>query len=124
MTARFRGLSPMLRTADIQATIQFYESVLGFECTGFNEDWGWASLEREGITIMIASPNSHETWEKAVFTGSLYIRLENVAEFWQKVKEKARVCYPLETFEYGMKEFALYDNNGYLLQFGEEIAGK
>ena len=73
---------------------------------------------------MIARPNAHETWEKAVFTGSFYIRLENVAEFWQKLKGKARVCYPLETFEYGMKEFAVYDNKGYLLRFGEEIAGK
>jgi len=32
-----------------------------------------------------------------------------------------RICYPIETFEYGMREFAIYDNNGYLLQFGEAV---
>ena len=30
------------------------------------------------------------------------------------------VVYPMETFGYGMREFAVYDNNGYLLQFGQE----
>jgi uncharacterized glyoxalase superfamily protein PhnB len=109
-----------LRTTDIKGTIQYYESVLGFECSSFNEEWGWASLSKDGVTIMIASPNAHETWDKAVFTGSLYITVENVTEFWQKVKEKVRICYPLEAFDYGMNEFAQYDNNGYLLQIGEE----
>ena len=26
----------------------------------------------------------------------------------------------IETFEWGMREFAIYDNNGYVLQFGQE----
>ena len=43
---------------------------------------------------------------------------------WQRVRERARVCYPLEDFDYGMREFAIYDNNGYLLQFGEPIGGE
>lgn len=30
--------------------------------------------------------------------------------------------YPVEDFGYGMREFAIYDNNGYLLQFGQEIS--
>jgi len=34
-------------------------------------------------------------------------------------EEETRVCYPIENFAYGMREFAIYDNNGYLLQFGE-----
>ena len=38
-----------------------------------------------------------------------------------KVKDAVRVCYPIEDFDYGMREFAIFDNNGYLLQFGQEI---
>jgi len=41
-----------------------------------------------------------------------------------RLKDKVRVCYPLENFEYGMREFAIYDNNGYLLQFGQETGGQ
>ena len=33
-------------------------------------------------------------------------------------------CYPIEDFHYGMREFAIFDNNGYLLQFGQPLARK
>jgi hypothetical protein len=32
-----------------------------------------------------------------------------------------KIAYPMEDFEYGMREFAIYDNNGYMLQFGAPI---
>jgi uncharacterized glyoxalase superfamily protein PhnB len=85
-------------------------------------EWGWASLSRDGATIMLALPNAHEPFEKPCFTGSLYLRCDDVDAVWARVKDQARVCYPLENFEYGMREFAIYDNSGYLLQFGQEVA--
>jgi hypothetical protein len=30
--------------------------------------------------------------------------------------------YTIENFEYGMREFAIYDNNGYMLQFGHHAS--
>ena len=45
----------------------------------------------------------------------------NVDLFWERIKDNVKICYPIENFEYGMREFGIYDNNGYLLQFGEEI---
>jgi uncharacterized glyoxalase superfamily protein PhnB len=54
-------------------------------------------------------------------TGSLYFKSEAVDEIWQCLKDKAQVEYPLENFEYGMREFAIRDCNGYLLQFGQEF---
>ena len=38
-----------------------------------------------------------------------------------KVKDKLNICGGVEKFEDGIREFAIYDNNGYLLQFGQEI---
>ena len=38
-----------------------------------------------------------------------------------ELKDKARISYEIDNFPYGMREFAVYDNNGYLLQFGQEI---
>ena len=36
--------------------------------------------------------------------------------------DRVRICYPIETFDYGMREFAIYDdNNGYVLQFGRPL---
>jgi uncharacterized glyoxalase superfamily protein PhnB len=111
----------MLRTAELRETVAFYEKVLGFRCAAISEEWGWASLRWDGVEIMIALPNAHEPFERPAFTGSLYIRTDDVDSLWLQVKDSARVCYPLEDFEHGMREFAIYDNNGYVLQFGREI---
>jgi hypothetical protein len=44
-----------------------------------------------------------------------------VDAFWQLVKDRVKVCYPIEDFDYGMREFGIFDNNGYLLQFGRPL---
>ncbi len=55
------------------------------------------------------------------FALSLYFRVSNVEGLWRRLKGQARVCYAIESFDCGMREFAIYDNNGYLLQFGEPL---
>ena len=117
------SLSPMLRTWDIPASIDFYTKLLGFTCEGGGAEEGWASLSCGAVSIMLSGPNEHEGDTAPCFTGSLYFRVSDVDGLWSQLKDRARVCYPIEDFEYGMREFAVYDNNGYLLQFGEEIGG-
>ena len=70
---------------------------------------------------MLAKPNAHTPFDKAHFTGSFYFTVDDVETLWQDLKNKAKVVYELETFEWGMREFAIYDNNGYMLQFGQDI---
>jgi uncharacterized glyoxalase superfamily protein PhnB len=118
---KLEGLTPMLRTKRLPEAITFYESVLGFACREYSEEWGWASLGRDGVAIMLASPNAHEPFDRPVFTGSLYFRTDDVDGLWERVKDRARVCYPIEDFEYGLREFGIYDGDGYLLQFGSPI---
>ena len=115
------SLTPMLRTWDLSGTIEFYTRVLGFECESNEPDWGWASLRYGTGSVMFSSPNEHEGDVAPAFTGSLYFRVREVDSLWTRLKDEARVCYPIETFAYGMREFAIYDNNGYLLQFGEAV---
>ncbi|HKE84470.1 MAG TPA: hypothetical protein VKB50_11970 [Vicinamibacterales bacterium] len=40
---------------------------------------------------------------------------------WMALKDIVTVCSPLEAFHYGKREFAIYDNNGYELQFGSPV---
>lgn len=114
-------LRPMLWTENLQETIDFYAGTLGFACGERNDDWDWATLWIDDVSLMIAKPNAHSAYEKIGFTGSFYFTTDDVDAMWEKVKDNAKVCYPIEDFEYGMREFAVYDNNGYLLQFGQEI---
>ena len=117
------GLRPMLWTEQLQETIDFYVETLGFVCDEQNNEWGWAALSRDNIGVMLSRPNEHIGFEKAQFTGSFYFNTDDVDALWDKLKDKARVCYGIEDFPYGMREFAVYDNNGYLLQFGQPIKG-
>jgi catechol 2,3-dioxygenase-like lactoylglutathione lyase family enzyme len=118
---KLKNLRPMLWTSDLKGSIDFYTTVLGFRCDEFNDDWGWASLSRDDVEIMFARPNEHEPFDCAKFTGSFYINTDEVDALWEQLKDRVKVCYGIENFDYGMREFAIYDNNGYLIQFGQEI---
>ncbi len=116
---KIQSLTPMLRTWNLPATIEFYTTVLDFICQSKSNTW--ASLKRDDIELMISIQNDHLNESEPAFTGSLYFRIDAVDDLWNKIKDLSKVCYSIETFAYGMREFAIYDNNGYLLQFGQRV---
>ncbi|UTA66577.1 VOC family protein [Emticicia sp. 21SJ11W-3] len=114
-------LRPVLYTEEMEETLQFYTEVLGFGIDNYEAASGWASVSKDEVSLMLSLPFAHRAFSKPVFTGSFYFHTTQVDALWEKLKAKAQVCYAPETFSYGMREFAVYDNNGYLLQFGEEV---
>ena len=121
MGVNFQSMRPMLRTKDLDATVQFWTNRLGFTCDGMSEPDGWASLSRDGVGLMIATPNAHVPFDRPGFTGSFYFNVDDVAALWADLKDRVEIAYPMEEFHYGMREFAIYDNNGYMLQFGTSM---
>lgn len=118
----FKELRPILWTDRLEETILFYTGKLGFICDEQNDEWGWASLHRDSVAIMVAKPNEHTPFTAPSFTGSFYINVDNVDELWEQLKDEVAVVYEIENFEWEMREFAIYDNNGYMLQFGQPIS--
>ena len=116
---KVQAIVPMAYVNDIDATVRFYSSTLGFKVANRTEIW--ACLEKDGVEFMISLPNQHEPFSVPTFTGSFYFRIDDVNQLWNELKDKADVVYPIETFAYGMREFAIRDNNGYILQFGEAV---
>ena len=116
----FKSLRPIIWTKDLQKTTKFYKK-LGFKIADQNEDWIWACLQKDDVEIMLAYPNEGADFERANFTGSFYFVVDNVDELWNQVKNDCEVVYEIESFEWDMREFSIYDNNGYTLQFGQEI---
>jgi uncharacterized glyoxalase superfamily protein PhnB len=112
-------VSPMLTVVALEPAIEFYRDVLGFKCLA--ADNGWACMNLDGVEIMFALPNQHLPFSAPVMTGSLYFKSDDVETIWSRLKDQCEVVYPLEDFAYGMCEFAIRDNSGYLLQFGQEI---
>jgi uncharacterized glyoxalase superfamily protein PhnB len=111
----------MLETPDVEGTVAFYADVLGFTAENYSKEHQWASLERDDVTIMFSAPNAHRNMPAPIMSGSLYIQTDNVDAVWEQLKDRCKICYPPENFSYGMREFGVYDNNGYLLQFGQEV---
>lgn len=116
---KLAALTPILWTEHLTQTIAFYCHNLGFHCAAQTEVW--ASLERDGIELMFSLPNQHEPYDGPRFSGSFYFRCDDVDTWWDSLKEKAPVVYPIEDFDYGMREFAIRDDNGYILQFGRPL---
>ncbi|MBB1645158.1 VOC family protein [Sphingobacterium sp. UME9] len=117
----YKSLNPILYTKNLDHTIQFYTEKLEFTCIEKNEALNWALLRSGTIEIMFSHPVESITFETAQFTGSFYFNIADVDNLWEELKDNARICYEIETFEWGMREFAIYDNNGYVLQFGKKI---
>jgi predicted enzyme related to lactoylglutathione lyase len=114
-------LTPMIWTEQIDETLKFYTEILGFTLHEYNKEWEWAALGKDDVGMMVAKPGSHTPFVKPTYTGTFYFSTDNVDELWNKLKDKVKVAYEIENFEYGMRDFAIYDNNGYMLQFGQEI---
>jgi uncharacterized glyoxalase superfamily protein PhnB len=116
MTVRFLRLTPMLQTQDLQRTIDWYETVLAFRCTGRAD--GWCMLERDGAKIMFMH-NDHLGAPQA--TATQYIEVDDVRALWGRIGKDVRREWGPEEMSYGMLEFAIRDPNGYLLSFGQPI---
>ena len=121
---------PQLTAPSLKETVDFYVSVLDFTCNKLDEDWKVASIHKDDVTVELVHPlarfpfNTGEPFNAPVFTAGIYIQVDEdkgIDELWEKVKDKAEVCFPVQDFDYGMREFGIYDNNGYLVQFGQPI---
>ncbi len=121
---KLKYLSPMPESRDIKATIDFYTRVLGFTLRGTFEHEGtttWCDLVRDEVSVMFSLPNEKMNYGTILLSGSLYINVEEVDALWENLKDKCEVVYPVENFIYEMREFAIKDNNGYVINFAEPL---
>jgi uncharacterized glyoxalase superfamily protein PhnB len=119
---KLNSLRPILWVDDVKKTIDWYVSQLGFEKQKFEEYLQWGEVKKDEVWIMFAKPNEHMPYEGSKFTGSLYLNTDDIDAWWQKLKDSSFIFYGIENFEYGMREFAIRDCNGYIIQFGQEIS--
>ena len=115
-----QGVSIALSTEDVARSVKFYVEQLGFTCTLQLE--GFARVRLGAANIMLGQPNAHLPWQGPHFTGSIYLAVDNVDDLWESLKTRARIVYPIETMEYGVREFGLLDDNGYQLSFAQHVA--
>lgn len=121
------SITPNIFVKDIEKTIAFYEG-LGFHLVASVPEEGtpvWAMLMNGKATMMFQTFESlaDEVPEISRKDGGsllLYIKLKNIEEYFEQIKNKVTVLKGLEKTFYGATEFSIQDNNNYVLTFAEE----
>ena len=116
-------LIPMLETKDIAATAEFYSTKLGFQIKSYFPDDqkpSWVMLEFGKAGIMFSKRFESTKESDITMSGSLYMYPSQVVDYWHRLRaQDIHIEWELQDFHYGMTEFAIRDNNNYLLIFGQ-----
>ncbi len=114
-------LVPSLLVQDMAATLEFY-AVLGFEITGrFPEaaDFTWAEVSCGELRLQFFTEPPRHTPQQPVFSGTLYFFPDSVEALAAELRDKVDFAWGPEIMDYGCREFAVRDPNGYFLAFTE-----
>jgi predicted enzyme related to lactoylglutathione lyase len=114
-----KKISPMLAVADMEETIVFYKSVLGFTPTRNSQEY--SIVERDGQTIHFMKAASAEVMKCVRGHTEIYIQVCGIRSMWEHVKtfkDRYKIRDLFER-EYGMTEFHIEDPNECLVFVGE-----
>lgn len=121
----FKSIVPVLKVAELRRAIDFYQGVLGFTVVwqSANDGGGENAMLEVGATSILLTTGTH-CGGTPNFTGVLYFNMTGVQEFFESIKSKVDIIWPLETMENGQLEFGIRDPDGYALAFAEEQQDK
>ena len=133
-------LTPNFEVRNIRDTVEFYQSVLGFslamavpetqdgieQALTDGKDYVYALVSKDNVEMMFQRTDSFKedvSLAKDLSLGasvSFYMEIDGIDDFYGQIKSKGMNPTELKTAWYGMKEFYITDNNGYILGFAEK----
>ena len=114
----------MLATANLEETILFYQSVLGF--TAIMKSPEYSIMERDGQTLHFHKAASEDVMKCVREHTEIYIEVSGIHALWEHVRTFKSQYRIRDLFdrEYGMTEFHIADPNGCLVFVGEPTSRK
>jgi uncharacterized glyoxalase superfamily protein PhnB len=119
--------APTFPVADVDATIRWYETELGFTSYPFPKKppYVFASVCRDDVEIMFQKVDGYQKPDlyqlRSGGVWDAYIRIQGVKEFYGAIKDRTEIKMSLRQQPYGDWEFEVKDPNGYILVFSELI---
>ena len=133
-------LTPNFEVQNIRETIDFYQNTLGFSLVmavpetqdGIEQsltdgkEYVYALVSKDSVEMMFQRTDSfkedvHLAKELSMGASvSFYMEIDGIDSFYEQIKDKGLNPTELKTAWYGMREFYLKDNNGYILGFAEK----
>jgi len=114
-------LVPALLVRDMRETLAFYQK-LGFVLTGCHPHQSnatWAEVKRDSVVLQFHTEPPHGTPSEPICSGTFYIYPESVAALADELRGTVEFAWGPEVMDYGMREFAVQDPNGYFIAFTE-----
>ena len=113
---------PCLLVADMRQSLQFYIERLGFVQTGYypiESNPIRTEVRRDDVAIILYTEGIDVTAVRPSFTGAMYVFPESVSRLADELRGKVPFAWGPHETEFGLREFAIRDPNGYLLVFAE-----
>jgi uncharacterized glyoxalase superfamily protein PhnB len=115
---------PFLPVSDLQETIAYYRDTLGF-----TDEWFWentdAGISRDDMHLLFSrNPSFVEAIKAGGGERGLEIMwfVENVDDIYAELQEKGvSIAAELQEEDWGVKEFAFKDINGYYIRVAEGL---
>jgi uncharacterized glyoxalase superfamily protein PhnB len=122
------SLSPNIGVRNVNETVKFYTEQLGFQLIMSNPAEGellWAMVGAGDVTMMFQEQNSLiEEYPELKNRGdgllTFYVKVTGLIPLYKKLEGTDMIVKPLGKTFYGANEFAIRDNNGYVLTITED----
>ena len=125
MTYKKRLLShvaPVLPVVDLQTSISFYVDMLGFELKFSYGDPAYYAVLKRDEDVGIHLTTRTDDGKPSNKHNALYIFCHDVEHVFDEfTKNDVQIHSPLQTWDYGMKEFDIKDPDGYIICFGQGV---
>lgn len=109
-------INVLLKCHDIETTKSFYRDILDFEVCDWED--GTSTARKEDCTIIFTSEDLWPGHPKC--TGTIYFFISDVEAYYQSVKDKAIVLWPLQDMLHGTREFGVKDYDEYTIAFAQK----
>lgn len=130
---KYQSLVPNMGVKSVNETVKFYTEVLGFKHVISVPDSGelvFAIVNAGDVNLMFQQidnlkeeyPDLKNKNEAACLT--FYVNLQNKDILYEKIKNTVFLIKELHTTPYGAEEFAIRDNNGFIITITEDIESK
>ena len=117
---------PSLLVRDLAESLSFYE-LLGFHLSGRNPTSGaprWAEVRRDRVILQLYTEPPTGTPSEPILSGTLYMYPEDVNALARELEGRIEFAWGPQDMDYGMREFAVRDPNGYYLAFTQPLESR
>lgn len=123
-TSVVKRISPMLAVADMDQTLDFYTSLLGFSVTMQSPEY--SIIERDGATIHFMMAADESVMQAVRGHTEIYIEVDDIQTLWEHVDAHRGPHKIRDLFDqpYGMTEFHIGDPNDCLVFVGQPTKQK